>query len=127
YVVNRASLGKFNAKSNNIYQELSGALPGGIWSMPAFYNERLYFGPAGQPLVEFEFKNAKLLPAPVAKTSNAFGYPGTLRAFQAVRVRIRLSGRLRIRIPQFYTPTMRIPWLRFTTPVRLPTGAITLA
>src|SRR5580693_5653142 len=77
YVVNRASLGKFNAKSNNIYQELSGALPGGIWSMPAFYNGRLYFGPAGQPLLEFEFKNAKLLPAPVAKTSNAFGYPGT--------------------------------------------------
>jgi hypothetical protein len=77
YVVNRASLGKFNAKSNDMYQELPGALPGGIWSMPAFYNGRLYFGPVGQPLLEFEFKNAKLLPAPVAKTSNAFGYPGT--------------------------------------------------
>jgi hypothetical protein len=76
YVVNRASLGKFNAKKNNIYQELPGVLPGGIWSMPAFYNGRLYFGPVGQPLLEFEFKNAKLLPAPVAKTSNAFGYPG---------------------------------------------------
>jgi hypothetical protein len=76
YVVNRASLGKFNAKSNNIYQELPGVLPGGIWSMPAFYNGRLYFGPVGQPLLEFQFKNAKLLPAPVAKTSNAFGYPG---------------------------------------------------
>jgi len=77
YVVNRTSMGKFNANSNHNYQELAGALPGGIWSMPAFANGRLYFGPVGQPLMEFEFKNAKLGSSPVAKTTNAFGYPGT--------------------------------------------------
>ncbi len=77
YVVNRTSMGKFNSSSNNIYQELAGALPGGIWSMPAFSNGRLYFGPVGQPLMEFQFKNAKLLTSAVAKTTNSFGYPGT--------------------------------------------------
>lgn len=77
YLVNRNSMGKFNSKSNNIYQELSGALPGGMWSIPAFWNGRLYFGPVGQPLLEFQFKNAKLLTSPVAQTSNSFGYPGT--------------------------------------------------
>jgi hypothetical protein len=76
YVVNRNSMGKFNPNSNHMYQELSGALPGGIWSMPAFYDDRLYFGPVGQPILEFQFKNAKLLTSPVAQTSNSFGYPG---------------------------------------------------
>jgi hypothetical protein len=76
YVVNRNSMGKFNSSSNGNYQELSGALPGGIWSMPAFYDGRLYFGPVGQPILEFQFKDAKLLPSPVAKTSTTFGYPG---------------------------------------------------
>ncbi len=76
YLVNRNSMGKFNPNSNNIYQELAGALPGGIWSMPAYFNGKLYFGPVGQPLLAFQFKNATLLTTPVAKTGNSFGYPG---------------------------------------------------
>ena len=77
YLVNRGSMGKFDPKSNNIYQELSGALPGGIWSTPAYFNDVLYYGPVGQPILAFEFQNAKLLTTPVAKTSNSFEYPGT--------------------------------------------------
>ncbi|MFY9791993.1 MAG: PQQ-binding-like beta-propeller repeat protein [Candidatus Sulfotelmatobacter sp.] len=76
YVVNRNSMGKFNTGSNKIYQELAGALPGGIWSMPAFWSGRLYFGPVSQPILEFQFKQAKLATAAVAKTTNTFGYPG---------------------------------------------------
>jgi hypothetical protein len=70
-------MSKFNANKNGNYQFLSGVLPGGIWSMPAFAYGRLYFGPVGQPLMAFQFKNAKLGSSPVAKTTNAFGYPGT--------------------------------------------------
>ena len=33
YVVNRDSMGRFNASTNQNYQTLSGALAGGIWSM----------------------------------------------------------------------------------------------
>jgi outer membrane protein assembly factor BamB len=76
YVVNRANMGKFSSTSNNIYQELAGALPGGVWSMPAFANGFLYYGPVGSPILAFQFKNARLLSSPVARTSNAFGYPG---------------------------------------------------
>jgi hypothetical protein len=76
YIVNRESMGKFNPNSNGNYQELSGALPGGIWSMPAYANGRLYYGPVGQPILEFQFQDAKLLTTPVAETSNSFGYPG---------------------------------------------------
>ena len=76
YLVNRNSMGKFNPNSNRIYQELPGALPGGIRSTPAYFNGRLYYGPVDQPILAFQFKNAKLLATPVAKTTNSFGYPG---------------------------------------------------
>lgn len=77
YLVNRASLGKFNSGINNIYQELDNVLAGGLWSMPAYAGNRLYFGPIGSPLLEFQFKNAQLMPAAVAQSSNSFPYPGT--------------------------------------------------
>jgi hypothetical protein len=76
YVVDRTNLGKFNSSSNSIYQELSGALPGGIWSMPAANSGTIYYGPVGSPILAFRFQNAKLEATPVAQTANAFGYPG---------------------------------------------------
>ncbi len=76
YIVNRASMGKFNSNSNKIYQQLTGVLPGGIWSTPAFSNSKLYVGPVGQPILAFQFKNARLGVTPVAKTTNTFTYPG---------------------------------------------------
>jgi len=84
YVVNRNNMGKFQSGSNsNIYQELPGALPGGIWSMPAAFGGRIYYGPVGSPILAFQFKNAKLLSTPVAQTANAFGYPGTTPSISA--------------------------------------------
>ena len=76
YVVDRTNMGKFNPSNNNIYQELPGVLPGGVWSMPAFFNGFVYYGPVGSPVLAFQFKNAKLLTSAVAKTSTSFGYPG---------------------------------------------------
>ena len=35
YVVDQTHLGKFNSSLDSIYQQLSGALPGGTWSSPA--------------------------------------------------------------------------------------------
>jgi hypothetical protein len=76
YVVNRNNMGKFNPGNNNIYQELPGALPGGIWSMPAAYGDRIYYGPVGSPILAFQFHDAKLAASPVVQTPNSFGYPG---------------------------------------------------
>jgi hypothetical protein len=83
YVVDRTNLGKFNSGSNKIYQELSGVLPGGIWSMPAAFGGRIYYGPVNSPILAFQFKNAKLLLAATAKTSNSFGYPGSTPSVSA--------------------------------------------
>jgi hypothetical protein len=83
YVVNRNSMGKFHFDRNGIYQELDGVLPGGIWSMPAAYDNRIYYGPVGSPILAFLFNHAKLLPNPVAQTANAFGYPGATPSISA--------------------------------------------
>jgi hypothetical protein len=77
YIVNRSMMGHFSSGSNNIYQELAGVLPGGMWSSPAFFGNKLYYGPVGQPLMAFAFTAAKLAAKPVASTTTSFGYPGT--------------------------------------------------
>jgi len=76
YIVNRNDMGKYNSSSNNIYQELAGALPGGMWNSPVFTNDLLYFGPVGSPILAFKFKDAKLLTAVVAQSVHSFGFPG---------------------------------------------------
>jgi hypothetical protein len=77
YLVNRENMGKFNAANDSaIYQELDGALPGGIWSMPAYYNGRVYFGAVGGPIRAFQFSKAVLSSSPVSTTGTTFAYPG---------------------------------------------------
>jgi hypothetical protein len=76
YLVDRANMGKFSPTTNAIYQELNGALSGGVWSMPAYFNGTLYYGPVGNHLQAFPFQNA-LLTNSSSQTAVAFGYPGT--------------------------------------------------
>ncbi|MGC2540647.1 MAG: hypothetical protein WA372_05555, partial [Candidatus Sulfotelmatobacter sp.] len=83
YLVNRDSMGKFSANNANIYQELAGALPGGVWAMPAYFNKTLYYGSVGSPIQAFTFTNAKLSTSAAAQTANSFGYPGTTPSISA--------------------------------------------
>jgi hypothetical protein len=83
YLVDRDNMGKFNPAGDNIYQELLSALPGGIWSMPAYFNGRLYFGPVGNNLLAFQFANAQLGTSPVSQTTTTFVYPGATPSISA--------------------------------------------
>jgi hypothetical protein len=83
YVVNRMDLGKYSATSNNIYQQLTGALPGGMWSVPATLNSNIFYGAVSAPILKFQFNNALLEANPVAKTTTVFGYPGTTPSISA--------------------------------------------
>jgi hypothetical protein len=76
YIVNRASMGKYNPTSNAIYQELDGILSPGMWNNPAYFAGRLFFGPKDGAIVALQFQNAKLRPKAVAESLNTFGYPG---------------------------------------------------
>jgi hypothetical protein len=82
YVVNRDSMGKFNSNIN-IYQELPGALPGGVWSTPAYFSNTVYYGSVGSPIQAFTITNAKLSTTATAKTANSFQYPGATPSISA--------------------------------------------
>jgi hypothetical protein len=83
YVVDRDSLGKFNPGKNAIWQQLSGALPGGIWSTPAYFNGRVYYADAGSALKAFTLANARFNASPQSQSSAQFSYPGTAPSVSA--------------------------------------------
>jgi hypothetical protein len=77
YLVNRDSMGKFSATGNNIWQELDGALGGLVFSSPAYFNGRLYYGAIGATLKAFAITSAKLSTAATSQSGGAFSFPGT--------------------------------------------------
>ncbi|MEW9586540.1 pyrrolo-quinoline quinone [Paraburkholderia sp. DGU8] len=83
YVLNRDSMGKFNASGDNIYQRISGQLAGPEFGMPAYYNGRVYFGPVGDNLKAFTVSNALLSTTPSARSSMTFAFPGTTPSVSA--------------------------------------------
>jgi hypothetical protein len=84
YLVDRDNMGKWNSANNsNAYQPLSGAIDNGVWSMPAYFNDTLYYGGVGDPLQAFTFSQARLSATPSSSTSESFGYPGTTPSISA--------------------------------------------
>jgi hypothetical protein len=83
YLADRDNMGKFNPIADSIYQEIPSALPGGIFSMPAYFNGVLYYGPVGFNLLAFQFSNARLQTTPVSSTSTIFAYPGATPSVSA--------------------------------------------
>jgi hypothetical protein len=83
YLVDRDSMGKFSAGGNNIYQQLNGALPGGVWSTPAFFNNTLYYADSGGSLKAFVLVNAKVNATPQSQSAVQFTYPGSAPAVSA--------------------------------------------
>jgi hypothetical protein len=83
YVVNRDSMGKFSAQGDSaIYQEISGAIAG-VFSMPAYFNNTVYYGAVNDKLKAFPISNAMLATTASAQSSNTFPYPGTTPAVSA--------------------------------------------
>jgi hypothetical protein len=83
YVVNRDSMGKFSAGGNNIYQQLNGALPGGVWSTPAYFNNTLYYADNGGSLKAFVVVNGRLNATPQSQSAVQFAYPGSAPSISA--------------------------------------------
>jgi hypothetical protein len=77
YVVDRDAMGKWNASSNAIYQDITGALGGGVFSMPAYFNGRLYYGASGAALKAFTITNARISSSAASSSPRTFQYPGT--------------------------------------------------
>jgi len=83
YVVDRDSMGKFSPNSNNIVQLLNGALPGGIWSTPAYFDGTVYYGSVSGNLKAFTIANARLAATPQSQSATQFTFPGTAPSVSA--------------------------------------------
>ena len=83
YVVDRDSMGKFNASTDQIYQEISGQLGGAVFSMPAFFNNTIYYGAVGDVLKAFPVAGARLAAVPSSQSTHRFSYPGTTPSVSA--------------------------------------------
>ncbi len=82
YVVNRNNMGKWNANSNSVYQELPSAVPNGVWGVPAYFNSTVYYCDQGGTLKSFAIANGMLSTTPV-QTGASFTYPGVLPSVSA--------------------------------------------
>ena len=83
YLVNRDSMGKLSEGNSSIYQELAGVLSGGVWAMPAYFNNVVYYGSLSSPILAFSITCAKLSSSPTAQTANIFQYPGATPSISA--------------------------------------------
>jgi hypothetical protein len=81
FVLDRSNLGQFNANVNNVFQQLSGALPNGVYAAPAYFNGSVYVAAVGQPLTAFKFTNAQLSLG--SRSSTSFASPGASPAVSA--------------------------------------------
>lgn len=76
YLLDRDHLGKFQAKSDDqIVQALRGAI-GGAWSMPAYFEDRIYYHGANDVMKSFRVVRGRLSPNPVAQATPRSGFPG---------------------------------------------------
>ncbi len=85
YLGDRSSLGGFNSSVNNIFQEVLGQLPGGMWGSPTYWNGNIYFGAAldggttGDPIRAFSFNaggSGLVSNTPTSHTAKLFGFSG---------------------------------------------------
>jgi hypothetical protein len=84
YIVNRDAMGKFNSSGNSqIWQQVSGALVGGVFSTPAYFNGTVYYGDVGGTLKAFTVSGAKLPAATQSQSATLFSFPGTAPAVSA--------------------------------------------
>jgi len=85
YVIDRDHMGKFNPNNNDqIVQSLT-SIVGGLWSVPAWWNNTVYVGGAGDYVKAFSFDPATDLisEGPVQQTGTFYGYPGPTPSISA--------------------------------------------
>ena len=90
YVINRDQFTQGNlhycttcqSTDNQIAQEIQGAV-GGLWSMPAYWNNSVYFIGAGDSLKAFTLTNGALPTSASASSVSSIGYPGATPSISA--------------------------------------------
>ena len=84
WVVDRDNMGKYDSQANaTIYQSFANALPGGIYSSPAYFDGHVYFGPVGSAIRAFNVTAAQLSGSPASMTPTSYAFPGATPSISA--------------------------------------------
>lgn len=76
YLVDRTNLGQYNSNSNQVLQTLPAGTVPTAHSMPAYWQNNVYFCGVGDYAKAYLLLNGMLSPAPTSQSSVSFGYPG---------------------------------------------------
>jgi len=85
YLVDRDNMGGYNSATDQVVQELPGAT-GGIWGMPAYWNDTVYFGAQYDNLKAFSFNaggSGMLSSSAVSYSPESFAFPGPTPSISA--------------------------------------------
>jgi PQQ enzyme repeat len=99
YVVDRDHLGGFHPDRNDVDQELTGALAGQEYGMPAFFDGTVYYGAMADTIRAYRIRDARLPATPTSQTTNKFGYPGTTPSISADGTRNAILWAIELRDP----------------------------
>ena len=83
YIVDRDAMGKWNPSANQNYQDITGALSGGVFSTPAYFDGTLYYAAVGDALKAFPISAARVSGTPSSQSARTFPYPGATPAISA--------------------------------------------
>jgi uncharacterized protein (TIGR03437 family) len=83
YLIDRDRMGHFNADGDSqIVQSLTGAI-GPLYGGAAYFNNTVYFSASSDGLKAFSVTDGQLGRSPASRSSQIFGYPGTIPTVSA--------------------------------------------
>jgi hypothetical protein len=83
YLVNQTDLGEYNSQTNNVLQTLPAGTVPTAHSMPAYWQNNVYFCGVGDYAKSYLLSNGLLSTEPTAESPETFGYPGATPAVSA--------------------------------------------
>ena len=83
YLADRTNLGKFSALGNQVLQTLPAGTVPTAHSMPAYWQNNIYFCGVSDFLKSYLLSNGLLSTAPTSQSPALFGYPGATPAISA--------------------------------------------
>ena len=83
YLMDRTNLGKYNPLGNQVLQTLPAGTVPTAHSMPAYWQNNVYFCGVSDVLKSFLLSNGLLSTSPTSVSATAYGYPGSTPAVSA--------------------------------------------